>query len=118
MPISQCSEVRLGAGKAQPLTSKVLTPDGWKLMGNVRVGDYVTTPNNSKAKVIKVTPFDNKPIFKVTTVSGRVTECCDEHLWKLKLTEKKKRGVSGVFTTQQTIAHLNSGGKAYIPLPT
>lgn len=28
-------EARAGSGKAQPLTSKVLTPTGWKLMGEV-----------------------------------------------------------------------------------
>ena len=30
-----------GTGKAQPLTSKVLTPSGWKFMGDVVVGDVV-----------------------------------------------------------------------------
>ena len=31
----------VGVGKAQPLTSKVYTPTGYKLMGDIQVGDVV-----------------------------------------------------------------------------
>lgn len=30
-----------GSGKAQPLDAKILTPSGWKLMGDIQVGDSV-----------------------------------------------------------------------------
>jgi hypothetical protein len=80
-----------GTGKSQPLYSKILTPSGWKLMGNIKVGDYVIGAHGHPVKVIGVYPQGLKKIFKVTLSDGSQTKTCDEHLWLTQtLYERRK----------------------------
>lgn len=100
-----------GAGKAQPLDSKVHTPSGWKLMGNVKVGDRVSIPGGGDAVVRGIFPQGKIPIYRVTFADGRTAEACGEHLWEIyhkHWNGKYKPGVSRtgkavprILTTQQ-----------------
>lgn len=71
------------SGKAQPLDSKVLTPTGWRCMGDLCVGDLVTGHDGRLAPVTGVFPQGEKEIYRVSFEDGRAVECCDEHLWKV-----------------------------------
>lgn len=71
----------VGAGKAQSLDSKLLTPNGWVSMGDIQVGDYVISQDGTPTLVEAIFPQGEKEIFKVTFSDGSSTECCDEHLW-------------------------------------
>jgi hypothetical protein len=73
-----------GTGKAGPLWSKVLTPTGWRLMGDIQLGDEVIAGDGSVTTVTGVFPQGKKPIFKVQMSDGATTHCCDEHLWLTK----------------------------------
>jgi hypothetical protein len=73
-----------GLGKAQPLTSKVLTPMGWKQMGELQIGDEVVDPDGGVGVVRGVYPQGIKPVFRVTTTDGGSTLCCEEHLWTVQ----------------------------------
>lgn len=70
-----------GVGKAQPLDSKVLTPAGWKSMGDISVGDKVITPDGNRSIVTGCYPQGLRDIFKLTFKDGRTAESCKEHLW-------------------------------------
>lgn len=72
-----------GSGKAQPLDAKVHTPTGWRRMGDIKVGDLVSTPSGGSAPVKAVYPQGAKDIFRVTFADGRSTETCAEHLWEV-----------------------------------
>lgn len=72
-----------GTGKAQPLHSKILTPNGWVTMGEIDKGDYVITPKGISTKVLDIFPQGEKKIYKITFSDGRTVESCDEHLWKV-----------------------------------
>lgn len=71
-----------GIGKEQPLTSKILTPSGWKLMGDMVVGDKVVTPSGEIANVTGVYPQGVKDIYTVTFHDGSQAECGLDHLWE------------------------------------
>ena len=73
-----------GTGKAQPLYSKILTPNGWTTMGDIKEDDEVITPKGNITKIIGVYPQGKKDIYKITFSDGREVESCDEHLWKVK----------------------------------
>ena len=76
----------LGTGKAQPLTAKVLTPNGWKLMGDIVVGDEVISSNGKPTKVLGVFPQEgDRDVYKVEFNDGSVTECDIDHLWSVKI---------------------------------
>ena len=72
-----------GVGKAQPLDAKVLTPTGWRTMGEIEIGDEVMTPEGGITKVVGTYPQGEKDIYKITTKDGKEAEACGEHLWKV-----------------------------------
>lgn len=71
-----------GTGKAQPLDARVLTPDGWRKMGDICEGDEVIGAAGTPVRVVGVYPQGIKPIYRVSFSDGAATECCDEHLWE------------------------------------
>ena len=78
----------LGTGKAQPLTAKILTPNGWKLMGDIEVGDEVISSNGKSTKVLGVFPQEgDRDVYRVEFNDGSVTECDIDHLWSVSLND-------------------------------
>lgn len=72
-----------GVGKAIPNDTLIPTPDGWRKVGDIKVGDYLFAQDSSPTKVLAVFPQpEKKEIWKVTFADGRVAECCGEHLWE------------------------------------
>lgn len=108
-----------GIGKAQPLTSKVLTPNGFINMGDIQVGDKVIGRDGKAYNVSGVYPQGVRPIYKVTFSNGASCECDIEHLWNVK----KRRSVGGwqTLTLKNIIdnGHLTKSGKwkYYVPSP-
>jgi len=80
-----------GVGKAQTLTSKILTPTGWTTMGDIKVGDYVISRNGKQTKVIGVYPQGIRPIYKVKFNDGTETLCDEEHLWSVNTIHQRNR---------------------------
>ena len=74
---------RTNTGKAQPLWSKVLTPHGWKTMGEVQVGDILVGKNGDNGKVMQIFPQGIKDYYTVTFTDGTQVECCKDHLWEV-----------------------------------
>ena len=70
-----------GTAKASRLTSKVLTPTGFKLMKDIHVGDTVIAGNGKQSTVIGVYPQGKKPCYRLTLVDGKSTEISGDHLW-------------------------------------
>jgi phosphate starvation-inducible PhoH-like protein len=53
-----------GTGKAQPLYSKLYTPNGYITMGEVKVGDFVIGSDGNPIKVLEVFPQGVHEQFK------------------------------------------------------
>ena len=79
-----CISLIPGAGKAQPLYSKVLTPDGFITMGKLKVGSNVIAGNGNVANVIGIYPQGKKDIYELTLAGGSKCRCSSEHLWQVK----------------------------------
>jgi phosphate starvation-inducible PhoH-like protein len=82
-------------GRAQPVTCGVLTPDSFRAIGELRVGDLVTGSNGRPTPVIGVYPQGRKEIFRVRAQDGASTLCCGEHLWHVFTPEDRRRGKPG-----------------------
>lgn len=80
-----------GTGKAQPLDAAVLTPNGFKAMGEIAVGDTVVDPDGGTGTVLGVYPQGEKDVFRITFSDGSFTECCDDHLWLVQTPERRWR---------------------------
>lgn len=88
--VSKCLDVGRGTivlatagGKAQPLYSKIKTPNGWIRMRDVRIGDTVSTPDGGTSTVTQIFPQGKKDVYRITFEDGRATECCLDHLWQV-----------------------------------
>jgi replicative DNA helicase len=74
---------RPSMGKAQPLDSRIKTRSGWKLMGDLQVGDALASVDGQPSIVTGVFPQGVREVYRVTFSDGRSTECCAEHLWRV-----------------------------------
>lgn len=74
-----------GAGKAQPLDESVLTPDGWRPMGDIRQGDYVIGSSGFPVKVLQVHPRGKLDEWKITLSNGNEIRCSGDHLWRVQI---------------------------------
>lgn len=73
---------RAGDGP-QPLYSKVLTPNGFIKMKDIKVGSTICGTNGTNQKVIAIFPKGKKEIFQVKFADNRCVECCEDHIWNI-----------------------------------
>lgn len=114
----------LGTGKAQPLTSRVLTANGYKTMGEIKINDYVIGGDGKAHRVLATFPQGIRPVYKVEFSNGRSCECDINHLWNVKLKKKNDFGDVQTLSLQDIInnglRYKNNDGsngkyKYYIP---
>lgn len=100
---------RAGTGKAQPLTSQVLTPDGYKFMKDIKIGDLVVGSDGKNTEVIGEYPQESKKeIYKVIFDDKSVVECCPEHLWNVYTLQDKRKKTSKVLMTKEILFDLSN----------
>ena len=105
-------------GRAQPLTAKVLTPDGWRAIGDLAVGDLVTGSDGLPTPVLGVYPQGRKQVYRVTTQDGASTVACGEHLWTVRTPDDRSHGrPSRTLETQEMIGNLRRGTVHRYELP-
>ncbi len=102
-----------GSGKAIPVDTILPTVSGYRKAGDIKVGDYLFGRNGFITQVRKVYPQpDEKEIWIVKFEDGRITQCCEDHLWQW-YDEENERNIS---STKEIAAKLAEGRKAKIPL--
>ena len=72
-----------GLGKGHPMSEPVLTPTGWKRMGDLKVGSYVI---GAKGRAVEVTGIYNRgvlPVYQVEMHDGGSVRVDGDHLWKV-----------------------------------
>lgn len=79
-----CVSLIPGAGKAQPMYSKILTPNGFVYMKDLKIGTKVIAGNGEIANVIGVYPQGKRKIYEIKLNDGSKCRCSDNHLWKTR----------------------------------
>lgn len=69
------------AGKAQPLSSNILTPTGWKEMKDIVLGDSICVPNGEQSTIVGIFPQGIQDVYKVTLDDKSFAYCTLDHLW-------------------------------------
>lgn len=95
-----------GIGKALRVSSNVVTPEGYKRIGDIKVGDLVACRDGSFAPVIGVYDQGIKDTYKVCFDDNTSAICSKEHLWTVQTKEDrtKRKGNN---------KHKASDGKKY-----
>lgn len=66
-----------------PLYTNVLTPDGWKKMGDIKKNDHVIAKDGKPTRVSGIYPKGQKEILEITFEDGVTIECCEDHPWSV-----------------------------------
>ncbi len=74
----------MGLGKQQPVSEPVLTPEGWRSIGSLSVGDRVVGSNGQTTKVLAVYPQQCRDVYRVEFSDGSSTRCGLDHLWTVR----------------------------------
>lgn len=115
-----------GGGKAQSVDSQVLTPFGWRRIGDLKVGDKICDTEGGAGSVIGVYPQGKKQLYRIKTHDGGETLACDEHIWTAWVSRKgykrngsRRFGEESIrnFTTQMLIDGMSKGQTFMLPAP-
>ena len=102
----------VGAGKAQPLNSLVLTPSGFVPMFKMNIGDTVINPQGEYSKVVGIFPQGMRECFQITFADGTSVQADKDHLWSVYVEENTES--SPVKLTLDKTSNLkNSLDKGY-----
>ena len=78
-------------GKALALDTPIATPDGWKMMGDLRVGDRVFGGDGKPCTVTWVSPvWKDRPCYRVVTGDGDAIIADAAHEWVARLDRRCK----------------------------
>jgi phosphate starvation-inducible PhoH-like protein len=105
-------------GRAQPISSMVLTPGGYRPIGNLRVGDLAVGSDGQPTPVIGVYPQGRKAVFRLRAQDGASTLCCGEHLWHVFTHSDRRREKPGrVLETKDMLGRLRTFHQHRFELP-
>ena len=104
-------------GRAQPLDSRVLTPEGYRRFGDLEPGDLVVGSNGLPTHVLGVYPQGRREVYRVTTQDGASTLACGEHLWTVRTPDDKRRDRWRTVQTQDMVGNERRGHVRRFELP-
>ncbi|NUT50704.1 MAG: phosphate starvation-inducible protein PhoH [Saccharothrix sp.] len=105
-------------GRAQPVFTNVLTPDGFRPIGSLQVGDLVIGSNGEPTPVLGVYPQGVKDIYRVTAQDGASVLACGDHLWTVRTRADRRRNKPWrVLKTKDMIGNLRAAHARRYELP-
>ena len=105
-------------GRAQPLFTKVLTPTGFRPIGELQVGEFVIGSDGNPTEVLAVYPQGFKEIYRVYTQDGSSTLASGDHLWSVHTRDDRRRGKPArVLETKEMIDDLRAAHYHRYELP-
>lgn len=98
------NEPVVSVGQAMPLYTQVKVPGGWKALGELKVGDLVTTPNGNYAAITGVYPQGLTDNYKFLFEDGREAESHPLHQWDVF---EDKQDTPSTTTTLDILNHFS-----------
>lgn len=111
-----------GVGKGHDLNTNLLTPTGWRRLGDLEIGDQVVGSNGRPTTITDIYERGVLPLLRVTFSDGSSVRCDPEHLWRVQTKKQRQKGAWRTLATQELSERglLNSQGRPnwYIPMIT
>ncbi len=105
-------------GRAQPVSTKVLTPNGFRAIGDLVVGDLVVGSDGRPTEVRGVYPQGFKEVYRVFTQDGSSVLASGDHLWAVHTRDDRRRGKPArVLQTKEMIGNLRAAHYHRYELP-
>ena len=108
----------VGGSRGGPLLvdTKVVTPFGYRRIGDLKAGDIISGTDGGMQRVVYRKDHGKLPAYKLKFVDGSEVIASYDHLWNVRKTcyRSKKRIINGlsinddyrVWTTQMVVDHL------------
>jgi ATP-dependent Zn protease len=108
---------RITNGYAQPLDANLLTPAGWKRMGDIEVGDQVIGGDGKRTTVVGVHPRGEMDVYRVYLNDGTTTECTADHLWSVDALDPRmlRRTLTLKELVDRGLRWSTNGSRFYLP---
>jgi len=94
---------KTNSGKATKYTESVPTPEGFRLVGDLDIGDEVFGVDGLPTEVIGVFPQGRRPLYRVTFSDRSHLDCSGDHLWEIQF-QAGGTWQSAVMTTLEILA--------------
>ncbi|HEX6348937.1 MAG TPA: replicative DNA helicase [Candidatus Dormibacteraeota bacterium] len=108
---------RPAMGKALALDTPIPTPDGWKTMGTLRIGDQVFDENGRPCTITFATEVQlGRDCYEIEFSDGEVIVADAEHLWAVNA--RTARGPLTLTTRQMVSSVLLANGRPNYSIPT
>lgn len=105
-----------GVSKGHPLSTRVLTPEGWRKVGDLVVGDEVIGSNGYPTQVTGVYDRGVLPVFRVTMTDKSSVLCDGDHLWHTISRKGKEAVLSTGELQQRALIEGDGSGRYKIPM--
>lgn len=92
-------------GNGLPVDTPVLTPTGWRPIGQLAVGDEVIDPKGHPSTVTGVFPQGVRPCYEIAVSDGRRMIADENHRWRVRLVNRSR---DYVLTTKELISKLHA----------
>ena len=90
-------------GKSQPIYTKTPTPEGFRELGSIEIGDYVFSRNGKPTMVTGVYPQGLQRTYRITFNDRTSVLASEDHLWTTRFSGKRGRGKYTVRSTKDLV---------------
>jgi phosphate starvation-inducible protein PhoH and related proteins len=105
-------------GRAQPVSEPVLTPEGWRPIGELVPGDHVVGSDGQPTEVLGVFRQGEKDVYRLFAQDGASTRCTADHLWAVMTRADRRRGrPPRVLETREMLGNLRAAHARRFELP-
>lgn len=104
-----------GVGKGHDKKTRIATPDGWRMVGDLCVGDEIFGSDGTPTKITGIFPRGEMPIYRVTMTDRSSVVCDIDHLWKVK-TKKTTLVLSIKELLKRSLLNKDGSGRYKIPM--
>lgn len=100
----------------------IMTKEGWKTVGKIKIGDILYDSKGKETKVLETYKFEDIDLFNIVFSDGSNLVACEEHQWIVStLDDLKYKKEPRVVTTGYIKEHIKQGDRHNIsiknPLP-
>lgn len=78
-------------GRALALDTPIPTPDGWRTMAELNVGDLVFDDRGYPTRVAAVADWDDRPVYRVTFADGTSVVADENHEWVASTAQQRSK---------------------------